>query len=93
MARKVFRMVAAFWAGIPVEFTQEADVIPCRRRAAIGTPFKSPHTTRRETVGVFYPSPTVPNLNYLVVVIVQGNFLHSLLSLIARNVFGFIMKF
>ena len=56
-------------------------------RAAIGTPFKSPHTTRRETVGVFYPSPTVPNLNYLVVVIVQGNFLHSLLSLIARNVF------
>ena len=23
------RMLAAFWAGIPVEVTQEADVVPC----------------------------------------------------------------
>ena len=64
------RMVAAFWAGIPVDFTQETGGVPCRRRAAIGTPFNSPLTTRRETVGVFYPSPTVPTFNYLVVVIV-----------------------
>ena len=33
------RMVAAFWAVIPVEVTQEAGVVPCRRRAAIGTTF------------------------------------------------------
>jgi len=34
------RMVAAFWAGIPVEITPTgADVISRRRRAAIGTPF------------------------------------------------------
>ena len=33
------RMVAAFWAGIPVEVTQEAGVVPCFRRVAIGTHF------------------------------------------------------
>ena len=33
------RMVAAFWAGIPVEATQEAGVIPRCRRGAIATPF------------------------------------------------------
>jgi len=33
------RMMAAFWAGIPVEVTQEAGVVPRCRRAAIGTPF------------------------------------------------------
>ena len=48
-------MVAAFWAGIPVEVTQEADVVLRCRRAVIGTPFYSPQTTRRETVGVLYP--------------------------------------
>ena len=32
-------MTAAFWAGIPVEVTQEADVFPRCRRAAIGKPF------------------------------------------------------
>ena len=48
-------MVAAFWAGIPVEVTQETDVVPRRIRAAIGTPFYSAHTIRRKTVNVFYP--------------------------------------
>ena len=33
------RMVAAFWAGIPVEITQQAGVVPRCRRVAIGTPF------------------------------------------------------
>ena len=33
------RMVAAFWAGIPVEVIQEAGVVLRYRRAAIGTPF------------------------------------------------------
>ena len=33
------RMVAAFWAGIPVEVTQVAGVVSRCRRAAIGTPF------------------------------------------------------
>ena len=36
------RVLAAFWAGIPVEVTQEAGVVPRRRRAAIGTLFQSP---------------------------------------------------
>ena len=40
------RMLAAFWTGIPVEVTQEAGVVPRRRRAAIGTSFYSSHTTR-----------------------------------------------
>jgi len=44
------RRLAAFWAGIPVEVTQEAGVVPRCRNAAIGTPFQSPHTTRKETV-------------------------------------------
>ena len=41
------RMVAAFWAGISVssakivEVTQDAGVVPCRRRATIGTPLYS----------------------------------------------------
>jgi len=30
------RIVAAIWAGIPVEVTQETGVVPRRRRAAIG---------------------------------------------------------
>ena len=33
------RLVAPFWAGIPVEFTEEDGVVPRCRRAAIGTPF------------------------------------------------------
>ena len=33
------RMLAAFWAGIPVEVTQEASLVPRCIRAAIGTPF------------------------------------------------------
>ena len=33
------RMLAAFWAGIPVEDTQETGVVPRCRRTAIGTPF------------------------------------------------------
>ena len=33
------RIVAAFLAGIPVEITQEAGVVPRLRRAAVGTPF------------------------------------------------------
>ena len=53
------RMVVAFWAGILVEATQEAGIVQRFRRAAIGTPFQSPNTARKETVGVFYPSPTV----------------------------------
>ena len=32
-------MLVAFWAGIPVQVTQEAGVVPLRRRAAIGTHF------------------------------------------------------
>ena len=55
---KGLRIVAAFWAGIPVEVTQEAGIVPSCRRAAIGTRFLSPHTTRRKTVGVFYSTPT-----------------------------------
>ena len=53
------RMVAAFWPRIPVEVTQEAGVVPRCRRAVIGTPILSPHRTRRETMGVFYPRPQV----------------------------------
>jgi len=52
-------MVAAFWAGIPVEVTQEAGIFPRCRRAAIRTLFQSPNTTCRETVGLFYPCPQV----------------------------------
>ena len=33
------RMVAAFWAGIPEEVTQEGDIVPRRKRADFGTPF------------------------------------------------------
>ena len=32
-------MVAAFWAGIPIEVTQKAGVVPRCRCAAIETPF------------------------------------------------------
>ena len=51
-------MVAVFWLGILIEATQETGVVPPRRRAVIGTPIYLPHTTRRETVGVFYSPPT-----------------------------------
>ena len=33
-----FRIVTAFWAGIPIEVTHEAGVVPRCKRAAIGTP-------------------------------------------------------
>ena len=33
------RMLAAFWVGIQVEITQEVDVIPRFKRAAIGTTY------------------------------------------------------
>ena len=33
------RIVVAFWASIPVEVTQEADVVSRCRHAAIDTPF------------------------------------------------------
>ena len=36
-----------------VEVTKKAGLVPRRRRAAIGTPFQSPHTIRKETMGVF----------------------------------------
>ena len=52
-------MLAAFWAAIPVEVTQEAGIFPRCRRAAIRTLFQSPNTTCRETVGLFYPCPQV----------------------------------
>ena len=45
-------MVATFRAGIPVKITEEADVVSRSRLAVIGTPFQSPHTVGRETVGV-----------------------------------------
>ena len=43
---------ATFWAGIPAEVTEEADVVPRSRLAIIGIPFQSPHTAGRETVVV-----------------------------------------
>ena len=46
-------ILTAFWAGIPVEVTKKAGVVPRLRRAAIWIPFYSPHMTRRETVDVF----------------------------------------
>ena len=33
------RIVAPFWAGVPVEITLETGVVPSCRRTAIGTPF------------------------------------------------------
>ena len=39
LCTKGLRMVAGFWAGIPVEITQEAGLILRCRRAAIGSPF------------------------------------------------------
>ena len=65
-------MVVAFCAGIPLEFTQEAGVVPCHRCSAIRTPFQSPHTTRREVVCVFYSPPieeVFPSMHTLTVVI------------------------
>ena len=47
--------VPAVWSGILVEVIQEAGVVSRYRHAAIATPFSSPHTTRRETVGIYYP--------------------------------------
>ena len=57
---KGLRIVAAFWVGVPVEVTQDAGVVPHCRCAVIGTPFLSPHTTRRATVGVFYQIIQIP---------------------------------
>ena len=37
------RMVAAFWAGIPIEITQKAGVILRCRRGVIGTPLVTLH--------------------------------------------------
>ena len=39
LGTRCLRLVAAFWTGIPVVVTQEAGVVPRRRRAAIGTHF------------------------------------------------------
>ena len=33
------KMMAAFWAGIPVEVTREAGIVPRGKRVATGTPF------------------------------------------------------
>ena len=55
LGTRILRMFVVFWAGIKVEVTQEAGLNPRCRRAAIGTPFKSPHMTHRDTVCVFYP--------------------------------------
>ena len=49
------RMLAAFWAGIPVEVTQEADAVPRCRSGAIGTPFQSPHRTLRNFGRILVP--------------------------------------
>ena len=38
LGKRGLRIVAAFWACIPVEVTQEAGVVASCRRAAIGTP-------------------------------------------------------
>ena len=54
-------MLVVFWAGIPVEVTQGAGVVPRCRRAAIGTPISLPHTTHKDTVDVFYTLPTGGN--------------------------------
>ena len=51
-------MTAAFWAGTLVEVTQKTSVVSRCKRAAIGTPSYSPHTTQRRIVGVLYPPPT-----------------------------------
>ena len=58
------RILAAFWAGIPVEVTQEAGVgghSRCRR-VAIGISFYLPHTA----YGILYPLTwgIVPSINY-----------------------------
>ena len=55
------RIVSAFWPSVPVEVTNEDGLVPRCRLAAIGT-YDTPHTTRRETVGVFYSLPTVGNM-------------------------------
>ena len=47
-------MLASFWAGIPVEVTQEAGVVTRLWTLAIGT---ESHTTRKDKVGVLYPNP------------------------------------
>ena len=55
------RIVTAFWAGIPVEATQEAGVISSCPRAILATHLamasydtqgNGRHTTRKETVGI-----------------------------------------
>ena len=39
MSTRSLRMVAAFWAVIPVKVTQEAGLVLRCRRAVIGTPY------------------------------------------------------
>ena len=58
LGKRRLRIVAAFWAGIPVEVRQESGIVPRGRRAAIGSPLQTPHTKRREMVGVCYPPST-----------------------------------
>ena len=38
LGMKDLKIMAVFWAGIPVEVTQEAGIVPHCRRVAIGTP-------------------------------------------------------
>ena len=50
-------MVAAFWAGIPVEVTQEAGVVlHCHQDTLLVT---THDTQGNGVVGVFYPRPQV----------------------------------
>ena len=50
------RILAAFWAGIPVKVTQEAGVVPRCRRAAIRTVFQSPgHAGIRLAYSTLHP--------------------------------------
>ena len=52
-------MLAAFWAGIPVEVTQEAGVVPrLWTHYNQDTLLVASHTSRRDTMGVFYLPPT-----------------------------------
>ena len=51
-------MVAVFWAGILVEVTQDAGVVPRRTRAAIGTPFLVASYDTQGNGGRILPPPT-----------------------------------
>ena len=44
------RILAAFWACIPVEVTLEASIVPRFRYGAIGTPFQLPHMARHAEI-------------------------------------------